>query len=78
MKKNYIIFIVLNNYIFHIKMDVFLNNDNIILLNNTFDNYDYDKHINNTIISHLIFNNVNKNEIICKLNEIKYKNEYIN
>jgi len=78
MKKNYIIFIVLNNYIFHIKMDVFLNNDNIILLNNTFDNYDYDKHINNTIISHLIFNNVNKNEIICKLNEIKYKNEYMN
>ena len=59
-------------------MDVFLNNDNIILLNNTFDNYDYDKHINNTIISHLIFNNVNKNEIICKLNEIKYKNEYMN
>lgn len=77
MKKNYIIFIVLNNYIFHIKMDVFLNNDNIILLNNTFDNYDYDKHINNTIISHLIFNNVNNNEIICKLNEIKYKNEYM-
>lgn len=64
-------------------MDVYFNNDNVILLSNDLLNYDYLKHMDNNIISDCIFNdirfnnnnlniNINNDDILNKVNNIKY------
>lgn len=55
-------------------MDVYFNNNDIILMENNFNNYDYYKHIDNNIISDILFKNdkLTNNEILIKLNNIKY------
>lgn len=53
-------------------MDIYFDNNNILLLDNNFDYYDYNKHLDNNLISEYIFNNIDYDNFDDLINNSVY------